>query len=211
MEREELMRRLELESDVFRNPTVKDAFTEVDRKDFVHEDYDFEAYEDYSIPTVDGESIMQPTIMAFMLELLDAQKGDTVLDIGSGTGWSSALLGSMVGVDGKVYGLEIIPELVEVSKKNLKKYPHLPVEIFQADSEMGMAAHAPYERIISTTAFDSEDAGPVELLSLLVSGGTMVVPIGDTIVKFEKISETEVEQKEYPGFSFSSYRSYETQ
>ncbi len=66
-----------------------------------------------------------------MLELLDTQKGDTVLDIGSGSGWMTALLGHMVGSEGKVIGLEIIPSLVEHAQSNIQKYKHLPMKLYK--------------------------------------------------------------------------------
>jgi protein-L-isoaspartate(D-aspartate) O-methyltransferase len=122
MTKEELLAHLEDNSKVFKNPAIKQAFESVDRKDFIQPDYHVEAYEDYPLPTMLGQTISQPTTVAFMLELLDTQSGETVLDIGSGTGWTSALLGHIVGKEGKVIGLEIRPELVEYSKENLKKY-----------------------------------------------------------------------------------------
>ena len=128
---DDLLRHLEEGSDVFRNKAIKAAFTVVDRKDFVGDDYHFEAYEDYPLPTLSGQTISQPTTVAFMMELLDPRPGDIILDIGAGSGWTTALLGHMVGPEGKVIGLEIKPELVELGRKNIgnKKYKKLPIEI----------------------------------------------------------------------------------
>ncbi len=205
MDKDDLMKRLEEETQVFRNKVIKDAFTAIDRKDFVVPDYEVEAYEDYVLPTLLGQSLTQPTLTAFMLELLDPEKGNTILNIGSGTGWSSALLGHMVGEEGKVIGLEIVPQLVEQSKINLKKYKKLPVEIIKADHETGYYRSAPYERIISFASFEDKEILPAELLLQLVVGGIMVIPIGDAIVKFEKVSDDEILETEYPGFQFDAY------
>ncbi len=207
MEREDLMTRLEHETQVFRNKAVKEAFQAIDRKDFVHEDYDFEAYEDYALPTMQGQTISQPTTVAFMLELLDVRKGDAVLDIGSGSGWTTALLAHMTGKDGKVYGLEIIPELVSHSKENLAKYKKLKLntEILQADKESGLYRNAPYDRILAGAAFNDKATVPAELLLQLAPKGVMVLPIGESIFKFEKVSDDEIYETEYPGFNFVEY------
>ncbi len=205
MERDELMHRLEHETEVFRNPDIKAAFAAVDRKDFLHADYESEAYEDYAVPTIAGETVLQPTLMAFMLELLDAHKGDTVLNIGSGSGWSSALLASIVGEEGVVYGVERSAELVKNSLLNLKKYPELVVKISESSSLSDITEHAPYERILSTTSF-ADEAQVEGLLDVLVVGGIMVVPVNSTLVRYEKVSETEIDKKEFPGFTFSEYQ-----
>jgi protein-L-isoaspartate(D-aspartate) O-methyltransferase len=205
MNHQDLIHRLEQESQVFRNKAIKKAFEAVDRKDFVGEDYKIEAYEDYPLPTIEGQTISQPTTVAFMLELLNPQKGDTILDIGSGTGWTTALLGHMVGKDGKVIGLEIRPKLVDLGKKNLKKYKNLPIEIVQADNESGFYRGAPYDRILGGAAFQSKEDAAVELLLQLVPGGSMVIPIGESIYKFEKVNNDEYYETEYPGFVFVPY------
>jgi protein-L-isoaspartate(D-aspartate) O-methyltransferase len=205
MKKADLMTHLSDESKVFKNPAIKAAFEAVDRKDFVGEDYKVEAYEDYPLPTLAGQTISQPTTVAFMLELLEVQLGDTVLDIGSGSGWTTALLGYLVGEDGKVIGLEIKPELVDMGKENIKKYSHLPIEIRLADKETGLYKEGPYNRILSGAAFESKEDAPVELLFQLAPGGVMVVPIGDTIVKFEKVTEDEIYETEFPGFVFVPY------
>ncbi len=208
MNREELLNHLEFETQVFKNKAIKKAFEAIDRKDFVMPDYEFEAYEDYALPTFNGETITQPTLVAFMLELLDTQEGDSVLDIGSGSGWTTALLAHMAGNEGNVYGVEIQPELIKQGKANLAKYKKLKLnaEIVEAGEDTGLYTHAPYNRIIASVAFDDKENIIPELLLQLVPGGIMVAPVNDTLIKFEKISDDEIEETEYPGFNFSSYR-----
>jgi protein-L-isoaspartate(D-aspartate) O-methyltransferase len=205
MKKDDLMKHLEDNSKVFKNPAIKAAFDAIDRRDFVDNDYKVEAYEDYPLPLRAGQTISQPTTVAFMLELLDVQEGDVVLDIGSGSGWTTALLGHMVGSDGKVIGLEIKPELVEAGQKNIKKYKHLPIEIRQADKEAGLYKEGPYNRIISGASFQDKETAPVELLLQLSPGGVMVLPIGNSIFKYEKADEEEIYETEYPGFIFVPY------
>ncbi|MBX4198363.1 methyltransferase domain-containing protein [Candidatus Parcubacteria bacterium] len=205
MTKEDLLLHLEENSKVFKNEAIRKAFEAVDRKDFIQPDYQIEAYEDYPLPTMSGQTISQPTTVAFMLELLDPQKGDNVLDVGSGTGWTTALLGHMVGKTGKVTGLEIRPELVEFGKENLKKYKELPVEIRQADNETGFFRDGPYNRILAGAAFPNKTNEAMELVFQLAPGGVMVAPIGESITKFERVNEDEYYETEYPGFIFVPY------
>lgn len=87
---------------VLRTPAIVVAFKRVDRVDFVPEVYQDEAYQDYPLSIGFGQTISQPTTVAFMMELLGPMPGNTVLDIGSGSGWTTALLASLVGNTGHV-------------------------------------------------------------------------------------------------------------
>ena len=109
-------------SGVLKNSNIIEAFEKIDRADFVLEEHKLESYEDHPIPIGRGQTISQPTTVAFMLELLSVQKGDKVLDIGSGSGWTTALLSELVGSTGEVFGVERVSELVEFGSKNLAKY-----------------------------------------------------------------------------------------
>ena len=113
-------------------PAIISAFQKIDRADFVLPQYSNEAYEDYPLPIGHGQTISQPATVAFMLELLQPKIGEKILDIGAGSGWATALLAEIVGKDGKVYGLEIISELVEFGKNNLGKYNFNNAEILLA-------------------------------------------------------------------------------
>ncbi len=198
--REELFRHLDEESDVFREPTIRKAFTDINRADFMHPDYKVESYEDYPLPIGFNQTISQPTTVAFMLELLGAQVGETVLDVGSGSGWTTALLASIVGKTGRVLGLEVVPELVTFGQQNLAKYHFKHAEIRQAEKKLGSTKDQ-FDRILVNAAGKGKEASE-GLLKQLKSQGVMVMPIEESIWRFEKHSDGEIESKEYPGFSF---------
>ncbi len=194
-----LIEHLYTNSHVLDNKYVRHAFETVDRADFVHEDYTSEAYEDYPVPIGQTQTISQPTTVAFMLEKLDAQPGQRILDVGSGSGWTTVLLADIVGETGEVYGVERIPELLEFGRNNIKKYSYKNVEIFQAGEAFGLPEHAPFDRILVSAATDDL---PPELIDQLKPGGVMVIPIGESVVQVAKKENGSLEQKEFAGFVF---------
>ena len=109
---------------------VEDTIRKIPRHLFVPSDVIKYAYEDESLPTQDGQTISQPSVVARMTEWLDVKKGDKVLEIGCGSGWQSAILSLLVG-DGKVFSIEISSFLVEFAKKNLANAGIKNVEIIQ--------------------------------------------------------------------------------
>ena len=195
----ELIYHLIHNSRVLNNPLVKSAFEAVDRADFVPPAYQREAYEDYPLPIGYGQTISQPTTVAFMLELLDPRPCQKILDLGSGSGWTTTLLANIVGEKGRVYGVELVPELVEYGKKNLAKYGFKNAQIRQANQELGVPSEAPFDRILVSA---SADKLPQDLLRQLKDGGVMVIPIKDSIWRIEKLSREKLEKKEYKGFVF---------
>src|SRR3989344_4429909 len=98
---------------------IRRSFEAIDRKLFVPKNLESEAYENKPLPIGEGQTISQPLTVAFMLELLDPKPGERILDIGSGSGWPTALLACAVGETGTVRGVERIPSLCEYGKKNL--------------------------------------------------------------------------------------------
>src|SRR3989338_8071025 len=94
-----------------KTPLIIEAFKKIDRADFVSENLRDEAYENYPLPIGFDQTISQPLTVAFMLELLQPQPGEKILDIGSGSGWTTTLLAFCVGKEGRGFGLERIPEL----------------------------------------------------------------------------------------------------
>jgi protein-L-isoaspartate(D-aspartate) O-methyltransferase len=188
-----------IEEGVLKKKSIIEAFERIDRKDFVLPEYIDKAYCDYPFPIGYGQTISQPLTVAFMFELLNPKVGDKILDVGSGSGWTTALLSEIVKDKGFVYGIEIVPELVKFSKDNLLKYNFKNLEIRQARKEIGLKEKAPFDKIlVSASAQDI----PNDLLKQLKKGGTMVMPVGNSILKIKKISDTKKEIDSFEGFVF---------
>ena len=187
-----------ISSNVLENPEIIDAFRVVDRKYFVPETWKDETYIDNALPIGNGQTISQPSTVAFMLEKLAPQKGDNVLDIGSGSGWTTALLCHIVGEEGSVTGLERVSDLVEQGQENLSHFDFAHGCIKQAGEKLGMPDEQ-FDRILVSAAADNI---PEELFPQLKVGGTLVIPVENSIYKFKKISETQIEQEAFYGFIF---------
>jgi protein-L-isoaspartate(D-aspartate) O-methyltransferase len=189
------------ERGVLRTKEIINAFLKIDRKDFVKEEYIDQAYFDTPLPTLMGQTISQPYVVAFMLELLQPQKGQKILDIGFGSGWTTSLLAEIVGENGKVYGIEVVPEVFEFGKKNIEKYNFLQkgiVEVFLMDGSKGFPEKAPFDRILVSAASKKI---PEELISQLKDNGILVIPDFEGIWKVKKISG-KIEKEYHYGFVF---------
>jgi protein-L-isoaspartate(D-aspartate) O-methyltransferase len=163
-----------VQTGTLKTPAIIEAFRSVDRADFVPAHYRSVAYEDRPLPLDYDQTISQPSTVAFMFELLQPQPGDKVLDVGSGSGWTTALLAHIVGNTGSVLGLERVEELVEMGRENLAKHPTHWATIEKAGTELGAPERAPFDRILVSAAAHSM---PDDLISQLKEGGTMVVPV----------------------------------
>lgn len=184
---------------VLHTPLLTKAFRDIDRKDFVLAESLEEVYEDISLPIGFDQTISQPSTVAFMLELLEPQAGQNILDVGSGSGWTTALLAAVVGREGKVCGVELIPELVAYGQENLAKYTYEQAEIHQSGEELGLPEQAPFDRIlVSATAAEI----PQPLVDQLKTGGIMVIPIGNKVCKVTKLPDGNLETEEHKGFVF---------
>ncbi len=192
-----------------KTPRIIEAFKKIKRVDFLPEDLKYLAQANEALPIGYGQTISQPLVVAFMLELLDPKPGEKILDVGSGSGWTTALLAQIVGKTqnskpkGKVIALERIPELVEFGKKNVEKYNFLEkgiVEFFLADGSKGFEKEAPFDKILCSASLEREI--PKAWKEQLKVDGKIVTPIGTSIFLINKKSEKEFEKKEYPGFVF---------
>jgi protein-L-isoaspartate(D-aspartate) O-methyltransferase len=117
-----LINYLKNESKSILTPAVEKAFLSVDRKDFVPIENKCEAYADYPISIGMGQTISQPTTVAFILELLHVKEGFSILDIGCGSGYTTVLLAMLTGEQGFVLGVDIYTELIDFANKNLSHY-----------------------------------------------------------------------------------------
>jgi len=113
------------ERGILKTPRIVEAFTHIDRARFVPTDKKLEAYQNYPLAIGHGQTISQPETVAFMLELLQPDIDQTILDIGSGSGWQTALLAYIVGPYGKIYGMEIVDELAAASTDYINTYNYI--------------------------------------------------------------------------------------
>lgn len=191
-----------------KTPRIIEAFRRIKRIDFLPETLKDLAEINEALPIGYNQTISQPMVVAFMLELLEPKAGEKILDVGSGSGWTTALLGEIVGPKGKVIAIDIIPELVEFGKNNVAKYNFIEkgiVEFICADGSKGYRVEeAPYDKILVSAALAAAKGQKLMLAwqEQLKIGGRIVVPINNSIWLFIKKTETEFEKKEYPGFVF---------
>ena len=155
-----------------------------------------------ALPIGHGQTISQPLVVAFMLELLQPEAGNKVLDIGSGSGWTTALLAEIIK-KGEVIGIEIIPELVDFGRKNTAKYSFaegLVIKFICTDGSKGYKKEIPYDRILVSAS--SRDEIPKAWKKQLRPGGRIVAPVGESIWLLTKNNDGSFEEIEYPGFIF---------
>jgi protein-L-isoaspartate(D-aspartate) O-methyltransferase len=181
---------------------IIEAFSEISRIEFVPKEMELQAEANIALPIGYGQTISQPLTVAFMLELLNLQEGHKVLDLGSGSGWTTALLSYVVGKNGKIIAVEKIKELLEIGKQNTDKFGFVRngvAEFYEAEKEIGFSKLAPYDRIL-VSAFVPEI--PSELIDQLKTGGIMVIPVKKSIIFLEKKDNSQISQEEFPGFEF---------
>jgi protein-L-isoaspartate(D-aspartate) O-methyltransferase len=189
-----------IDVDVLKSEIILQAFKKVDRKDFVIEKLKNKAYEDIPLSVGHEQTISQPYTVAFMLELLSPQKGENILDVGSGSGYTTALLSEIAGEGGQVISVEIIPELVMMGQKNISKYNFQNSKIIQATKNViGFPEESPYDKILVSA--EAKEI-PKDLIKQLKIGGIMVIPVDNDICRVEKFSNNDLKIEKYEGFSF---------
>ena len=183
-------------------PRILEAFAEIDREDFIPAELEKMAYDDIPLPIGKGQTISQPYTIAVMLSLLELKKGQKVLEIGSGSGYVLALISQIIGEKGRVFGMEVIPELVKKSRKALTGYRN--VRVYNKNGVQGLKEKAPFDRIIISAAVNEI---PQELLhQLKPKGGILVAPKGSRfeqeLVVIERKDNVFEIKKRVPGFLF---------
>ena len=159
---------------------VSEAFDATPRAGFLPRSARRRAAYDGPIQIGLGQTNSQPRTVAAMLRLLEVREGDRVLDVGAGSGWSTALLAQLTGPTGEVVGVELEPKLVEFGRANLSRLGRTWARIEQADPDrLGRPDAAPYDRVLVSA---EPRALPGELVEQLTDDGRMVIPVSGTML-----------------------------
>ena len=180
---------------------VMAAMKHVPRHEFLPADLRYCAYDNGPAPIGSGQTISQPYIVALMSDLLDTKPSDTILEIGTGSGYQAAILSQLVE---QVYSVEIIDDLASSARKRLHKLGYDNVEVRNGDGYFGWPEHAPYDGVIVTAAAPHI---PQPLIDQLRTGARLVIPVGlpysyQELMVVEKRANGEIETQKVLGVSF---------
>ncbi|MFA5742716.1 MAG: protein-L-isoaspartate O-methyltransferase [Candidatus Paceibacterota bacterium] len=204
----------------FQTPRIIKAFRRIKRVDFLPEEFKDYAELNQAFPIGWGQSISQPLMVAFIFERLQPENGDKILEIGSGSGWATALLAEIISQKNEKFGaeqkkgviisLDAIPEIKELAQKNIAKYGFIEtkmVELYSADGYKGYQKIAErtdlrdgFDKIFSTSSLKELPQAWKDQLKI---GGIIVVPIGSSIWQITKTGKNKFEEVEYPDFAFA--------
>jgi protein-L-isoaspartate(D-aspartate) O-methyltransferase len=191
-----------IEDGYLKTKEIIEAFKIIKRKDFLPKNVKKLSEQNSALPIGYSQTISQPLTVAFMLELLSPQTGEKILDIGSGSGFTTAILSCIVGKKGKVIALEIIPELLKVGEENVSKYNFVKKGIASfilGDGKKGYKKEAPFDKILCSA---EAEFVPDSLKEQLKTGGKIVIPVKSSIILLEKKRNGNFDKKEFYGFSF---------
>jgi len=179
--------------------SVLEAIRTIPRHLFMDSSFEDHAYQDKAFPIAANQTISQPYTVAYQTTLLDIKKGDKILEIGTGSGYQTAVL---IEVGAVVYSIERQKELFKRTNLFLPKLGYRPKKLIFGDGYKGLPEVAPFDGIIVTAGAPFV---PKPLLSQLKIGGKLIIPIGDTsqtMTLFVRKSEKEFEKKELGTFRF---------
>ena len=180
---------------------VESALRNTPRHEFIPESELDYAYNNEPLSIMKNQTISQPGVVSRMTEWLDVKEGQKILEIGTGSGWQSAILSYLVG-NGSVFSVERHPELVKFAQENLKKLNIDNVHVVLGDGSIGYDKESPYDRIIITAACSEI---PLPLIEQLKDDGLIIAPVGDSsqsLVLLQKTLKGVVEIKNQPKFIF---------
>jgi protein-L-isoaspartate(D-aspartate) O-methyltransferase len=163
----------QIEERGIRDPRTLAAMRTVPRHLFVPPQLAGDAYADHPLPIGHGQTISQPYIVAFMTEALGLRGGETVLEVGTGSGYQAAVL---AGIAARVYTIEIVAPLAEESRERLARLGYGNVEVRAGDGYQGWPEKAPFDAVMVTAAAPRV---PEPLKEQLKDGGRLVIPVGD--------------------------------
>lgn len=172
----EVMVRMQLQGRDIKDKKVLDAMRNVPRHLFVRSNLRSQAYNDHALEIDEGQTISQPYIVAIMTQSLDLQKGQKVLEIGTGSGYQAAVLAHITD---QVYSIEIRENLAKKAEATLKKLNYDQVQVKWSDGYFGWEEYAPFDAIIVTCAANHI---PPPLIKQLKEGGKLVIPLGSTLL-----------------------------
>lgn len=188
-----------LEDKGIKNEEVLHAIARIPRHLFMDSSFEDHAYQDKAFPIAADQTISQPYTVAFQSELLEVSKGELVLEIGTGSGFQTAVLCEL---GARVYSIERQQELFKKTKLFLAKLGYRPKHLSFGDGYKGLPEYAPFDKIIVTAGAPFV---PKSLLSQLKIGGRLVIPVGDDpqiMTLFVRQSATKFEKKEFGEFRF---------
>jgi protein-L-isoaspartate(D-aspartate) O-methyltransferase len=180
---------------------VESALQNIPRHEFVPESELEYAYDNEPLPIMKNQTISQPGVVTRMTEWLDVKNGQNILEIGTGSGWQSAILSYLVG-SGTIYSIERHPELAKFAQENLKKLKIDNVHVILGDGTLGYSQASPYDRIIITAACTEI---PLPLLDQLSENGLIIAPVGgssQSLVLLQKTPKGIVEIKNQSKYVF---------
>lgn len=195
MEKEELIQKLKLERAI-KTKKTENAIRQVNRENYIPEFYKKFAYIDQPLPIDNKQTISAPHIVALMAEILDVKPKQKILEVGTGSGYLTAVLLQMLKGKGQVYTIERIKELSKQAEENLKTQEYENYEIITGDGSKGLKDKGPFDRIIVSA---SAKKIPSALIEQLKTGGKLLIPIGTKLYLFEKKSAKNI-IKEFKGF-----------
>ena len=197
----ERMVRKQIESRGIRDPAILEAFRQVQREVFVSNDHAHLAYDDHPLPIEAGQTISQPYIVALMIEAADVQPGDSVLEVGAGSGYAAAVISRIAE---HVVTIERQPELADIARERMRSLGYRNVEVVEGDGTRGWPERAPYDAIMAAA---SGSHVPQPLLDQLAPGGRLVMPIGEPgwvqqLVRVTKDEDGSYQQEDLGGVRF---------
>ena len=185
-----------------KSKALENALREVPRHLFVPNNMKELAYRDTPLSIGHDQTISQPSTVVIMTEALDVKAGQKILEIGTGSGWQAAILAKLAGKNGFVYTVEIVSELIDFAKDNLKKVGLKNVKVIKGDGSLGLKEYAPYDRIIVTAACPDI---PKSLLNQLRAKGILIIPVGNLYLQemyIIKKLKGKIEKKSMGSFMF---------
>jgi protein-L-isoaspartate(D-aspartate) O-methyltransferase len=182
---------------------IENALRDAPRELFVPDSIRQLAYRDAPLHIGKNQTISQPSTVVAMTEALDVKEGQKILEIGTGSGWQSAILAKLVGDKGMVYTVEIIGDLVKMARENLKKLDIKNIKVIKGDGSMGMEKYAPYDRIVVTAGSPEI---PKPLLRQLKKDGIMVIPVGNMYLQKMHVVNKSGKKKDIGNFMFVPLR-----